>query len=268
MTEINSTERPLSASSIDSPANESATQESGVEAELFQEWQETPHHPSVVSRQLSVQGVQMRVKICGITQPAQGSAIAQLGATALGFICVQVSPRYVTPRQIRAVVEQLQLSVDRVGVFANTTIEEICQVVAEAGLNAVQLHGNESWQFCQQLRQVLPDIEIIKAFRVKTPDCLAQAETYASYVNTLLLDAYHSQMLGGTGKTLDWNVLRQFRPSCPWLLAGGLTPDNILDALSELQPSGIDLSSGVERSPGDKDLDKVAQLFERLREVL
>lgn len=225
-------------------------------------------HPSVIGGQSSIEGVQMRVKICGITQPAQGQAIAQLGATALGFICVQASPRYVTSQQIRAVIEPLQLPVDRVGVFVDSTIEEICQVVAEAGLNAVQLHSHESLEFCQQLRQTLPSVEIIKAFRVKTLDCLTQAETYVEYVDTLLLDAYHPQMLGGTGKTLDWNALQQFNPQCPWLLAGGLTPDNVLDALRQLQPSGIDLSSGVERSPGDKDLDKVAQLFEKLRETL
>jgi phosphoribosylanthranilate isomerase len=83
-------------------------------------------------------------------------------------------------------------------------------------------------------------------------------------VDTLLLDAYHPQLLGGTGKTLNWETLQNFCPSIPWFLAGGLTPENVLDALSQLQPSGIDLSSGVERAPGDKDLDKVAQLFEQL----
>jgi phosphoribosylanthranilate isomerase len=207
----------------------------------------------------------MRVKICGITKPEQGQAIAQLGATALGFICVQASPRYVTPRQIRAVVEQLVMPVDRVGVFANASVEEICKIVTDTELSAVQLHGSESPEFCQKLRQSLPGVEILKALRVKTPDCLNQATAYASCVDTLLLDGYHPQLLGGTGKTLDWVTLRQFRPSCPWLLAGGLTPDNVLDALNGLQPSGIDLSSGVERSPGDKDLDKVALLFERVR---
>ena len=206
----------------------------------------------------------MRVKICGITKPDQGQAIAQLGATALGFICVQASPRYVTPVQIRAVVESLRVSVDRIGVFADAAIEEINQIVADAGLSAAQLHGSESPDFCQQLRQYLPGVEIIKALRVRTPECLHQATIYTNCVDTLLLDAYHPQLLGGTGKTLDWGTLQQFRPSCPWFLAGGLTPDNILDALSRLQPSGIDLSSGVERSPGNKDLDKVALLFERL----
>ncbi len=209
----------------------------------------------------------MRVKICGITKPEQGQAIAQLGATALGFICVPASPRYVTPSQIRAVTEQLVVAVDCIGVFANAAYEEICQIVANAGLSAVQLHGSESPEFCEKLRYLLPGIEILKAVRVKTSECLDRAVTYIDYVDTLLLDAYHPQLLGGTGKTLDWETLRGFRPNSPWLLAGGLTPDNILDALRELQPNGIDLSSGVERSPGDKDLNKVALLFEQLRSL-
>ena len=207
----------------------------------------------------------MRVKICGITKPEQGQAIAQLGATALGFICVEASPRYVSPLQIQAVVEQLRVQVDRIGVFADASVEEISQIVFDTGLSAVQLHGSESPEFCEQLRQSLPGVEILKALRVRTQECLNQAVTYTSCVDTLLLDAYHPQMLGGTGKTLDWGTLRQFHPSCPWFLAGGLTPDNVLEALSRLQPSGIDLSSGVERSPGDKDLDKVAQLFKKVR---
>lgn len=206
----------------------------------------------------------MRVKICGITKPEQGQVIAQLGATALGFICVPASPRFVTPRQIRAVVDSLEVSINRVGVFADSSIEDICQVVSSGGLNAVQLHGSESPEFCIQLRQSLPGIEILKALRVRTPDSLNQAEIYANYVDTLLLDAYHPEQLGGTGQTLDWKTLQQFNPSCPWLLAGGLTPDNILDALKMVQPSGIDVSSGVERSPGDKDLDKVALLLQRI----
>ncbi len=188
-----------------------------------------------------------------------------MGATALGFICVPTSPRYVTPAQINVVVKNLSIKVDRIGVFANATIEEICQTVAEAPLSGVQLHGDETEAFCQQLRQRLAEVEIIKALRVRSCEGLKQAENYTSWVDTLLLDAYHPQMLGGTGTTLDWSSLQQFHPSCPWLLAGGLTPDNVLDALNQLQPGGIDLSSGVERKPGDKDLDKVAQLFEQLR---
>ncbi|GAX41019.1 N-(5'-phosphoribosyl)anthranilate isomerase [Tolypothrix sp. NIES-4075] len=207
----------------------------------------------------------MRVKICGITQPEQGKAIAYAGATALGFICVPSSPRYVSAAQIRAVVIQLSKITDKIGVFANSTVEEIAQTVADSGLTGVQLHGDESTEFCYQVRQSLPDVEIIKALRIRCLEDFDKAATYTTSVNTLLLDAYHPQQLGGTGKTLDWNMLQQFSSSCPWFLAGGLTPYNIVEALNQVKPSGIDLSSGVERAPGDKDLDKVAQLFARLR---
>ena len=206
----------------------------------------------------------MRVKICGIKQPEQGKAIAIAGATALGFICVPNTPRYVTKQQIWAVVEQLPKQIDQIGVFANSSVEEICQIVEFAGLTGVQLHGDESPEFCHQLRSMLPGIEIIKALRIKNSQALEQVQIYFSSVDTLLLDAYNPQMLGGTGATLDWKTLQQFQPGCPWLLAGGLTPDNVLDALKQVNPNGIDLSSGVERAPGDKDLDKVAKLFEKL----
>jgi phosphoribosylanthranilate isomerase len=107
-------------------------------------------------------------------------------------------------------------------------------------------------------------MEVIKALRVKTPDDLQVADRYVNCVDTLLLDAYHPQMLGGTGKTLNWETLAEFHPPLPWFLAGGLTPENIGEALTRLHPDGIDLSSGVERSPGDKDLDQVALLFEQI----
>ncbi|MBW4609312.1 MAG: phosphoribosylanthranilate isomerase [Hassallia sp. WJT32-NPBG1] len=207
----------------------------------------------------------MRVKICGITQPEQGKAIAFAGATALGFICVRSSLRYVSAAQIRAVVTQLPENIDNIGVFANSTVDEIAQTVADSGLTGVQLHGDESTEFCYQIGQSLPNVEIIKALRIRSLEDFDKAVSYTDTVNTLLLDAYHPQQLGGTGKTLDWNMLQQFSPNCPWFLAGGLTPDNIVEALNQVKPSGIDLSSGVERAPGDKDLDKVAQLFARLQ---
>ena len=208
----------------------------------------------------------MRVKICGITKPDQGYAIAQMGFTALGFICVPASPRYVTSLQIREIAERIEpVNIDRIGVFVNETNEQICETVAVGGLTGIQLHGDESPDVCQQLRRLLPNIEIIKALRVRSPEALDQAETYAGYVDTLLLDAYHPQMQGGTGQILDWKSLQQFNPSCPWLLAGGLTPENVSDALNQVKPAGIDLSSGVERAPGDKDLTKVARLFEQLQ---
>ncbi|KAM3094934.1 phosphoribosylanthranilate isomerase [Phormidesmis sp. 146-12] len=215
----------------------------------------------------------LRVKICGITQPDQGSAIANLGASSLGFICVLGTPRYVSPEQICTIVDQLPIdpvtgkSVDRVGVFLDASLEEICSVVAIARLTSVQLHGTESPAFCDQLRMALPAIEIIKALRVKTPAALSQAGFYENWVDALLLDAYHPNLPGGTGETLDWSALQNFRPGCPWLLAGGLTPDNVIHALSLARPDGIDLSSGIEKAPGDKNLEQVAKLFDRLKSL-
>lgn len=216
----------------------------------------------------------MRVKICGITKVEQGIAIARLGAQSLGFMCVQASPRYVTPEIIRLIIEQLPENVDRIGVFANSTIDNICQVVAESNLTGVQLHGDETAEYCDRIREFLPGIEVIKALRVKTSETLETAAIYAVRVDTLLLDAYHPDKLGGTGKTIDWKILAEFRPLCPWLLAGGLRPDNVLNAVAIFSEntdnnfSGVDLASGVEIAPGDKDLTKVAKLFEQLKQLM
>ena len=207
----------------------------------------------------------MRIKICGICQPDQGGAIAELGITTLGFICVPPSPRYVNIQQIQQILEKLPINMQTIGVFANETLENIEKVILATGLTGIQLHGDESPEFCQQLKQVLPKREIIKALRVKSIESLNDAIAYFPVVNTLLLDAYHPQQLGGTGQTLPWESLKAFKPPCPWLLAGGLTPDNVLTALTYLHPDGIDLSSGVERSPGDKNIDKVAQLLKILK---
>jgi phosphoribosylanthranilate isomerase len=228
--------------------------------------------------------MKLRVKICGITDPAQGRSIAALGATALGFICAPASLRYVTAQQIRAIVAELSLSsiegaptgspavdriggVDRVGVFVDAAWETIVETVNIGGLSSVQLHGSESPQFCDRLRSLLPGIELIKALRIRSAEALLQAADFETVVDTLLLDAYHPNLGGGTGQTLDWQQLQQFQPGCAWFLAGGLTPDNVLAALSWVQPQGIDLSSGVERRPGDKNLAEVARLFEQLRSL-
>lgn len=208
----------------------------------------------------------MRIKICGITQLEQGRAIAELGATALGFICLPTSPRQIRAEDIGAMAPHLPETVARIGVFANATFEEIRDTVAAGKLTGVQLHGGESVELCDRLRDALPTCELIRAIRVKTPEALEAAAAFIPHVDALLLDAYHPRQLGGTGRTLDWRSLREFCPGCPWFLAGGLTPDNITDALTLLQPDGIDLSSGVERSPGDKDMEKVAKLFRVLRE--
>ncbi len=210
----------------------------------------------------------MRIKICGITTVEQGTQIARMGATDLGFICVPNSPRYLKLAQLQTLVSELAGVANTVGVFADFSVATISHVVALTNMDTVQLHGTESIEFCQELRQALPDTEIIKAWRVRTSSDLVAIQAYSPVVDSLLLDAYDPNALGGTGQTLDWEQLSTFKPSIPWLLAGGLTPDNVCTALSQLYPDGIDLSSGVEVSPGDKNLDLVDRLFVNLRSRL
>ncbi len=243
----------------------------------------------------------MRIKICGITQLEQAIAITQLRAqgdgdgdgdrrqvTALGFICVESSPRYIAPQEIGTLVAGLRSATpsppQRIGVFAQASWEQIESTVRAGQLSGVQLHGDESWEDCARVRDRLdglnqalertfdqtdqPGVELIKAVRVRSPQDLDTARRFAPLVDTLLLDAYHPQMLGGTGHTLDWELLDGFDPGCPWLLAGGLKPENIAAALASIAlagtPAGIDLSSGVERSPGDKDIGAVQRLLNNL----
>jgi phosphoribosylanthranilate isomerase len=206
----------------------------------------------------------MRIKICGIISVEQGAAIAGMGATDLGFICVPSSPRYLNLTKLHPLVTALGSVANTVGVFADFSVMTIAQVVGITELNTVQLHGNESVEFCRQLRDILPQTEIIKAWRVRDREDLDKIAAYSEVVDSLLLDAYHPDALGGTGQTLDWEQLSAFTPPIPWLLAGGLTPDNICAALSQLHPDGIDLSSGVEVSPGNKDLALVDRLFTNL----
>jgi phosphoribosylanthranilate isomerase len=207
----------------------------------------------------------MRIKICGITTIEQAIAIADRGATDLGFICVPNSSRHLSLHRLQPLIEELAGRVNTVGVFADFSVTTISFVVTLTNLATVQLHGTESIEFCQELRQALPETEIIKAWRVRSPADLELIQTYSEVVDSLLLDAYHPHALGGTGQQLDWELVEAFKPPIPWFLAGGLTPDNIRTALSYLQPNGIDLSSGVEISPGQKDLALVDRLFTNLQ---
>ncbi|MFS8909773.1 phosphoribosylanthranilate isomerase [Synechococcus sp. H60.3] len=203
------------------------------------------------------------VKICGITRQDQAEAIAALGVSALGFIAVPNTPRYL-PLSAARWLGSLPGHVEKVGVFVDQDPRTIATWVEAGGLTAVQLHGQESPEECRQLGEWLPGIRRIKALRIRQPADLEAAHLYGDCVEALLLDAYHPQRAGGTGQTLNWPELAHRSLPLPWLLAGGLTPDNVLQALSYLQPSGIDLSSGVEHQPGDKDLDKVRRLLQQL----
>jgi phosphoribosylanthranilate isomerase len=198
--------------------------------------------------------------------PEQAQAIARLGVHGLGFICVPGTARYIDSTRLRGIIAQLPPFVERVGVFADAAIETIYETVTTTGLSAIQLHGKESPEFCVKLAQRLPGMALIKAIRVRDPEDLAHIQPYVGLVQAVLLDAYHPDQLGGTGRTIAWEWLKDFRPDLPWILAGGLKPENLSEALSLVQPDAVDLSSGVENRPGDKDLGRVAQVMRILQD--
>ncbi len=209
----------------------------------------------------------VKLKICGLTQAPQAVAIAQWGVDAIGFICVPSSPRYIAPGQILEITQKLTQfpKLLRVGVFANAELNRIHETVHTSQINTIQLHGQESPETVRKIRQQFPSHTLIKALRIKDQTSLDQAQLYAPLVDILLLDAYHPEQLGGTGLAWDWSLLKNFRTGCAWWLAGGLNPDNVIDAITRTQPAGIDLSSGVEIQPGDKDLSQVKMLLQRLQ---
>jgi phosphoribosylanthranilate isomerase len=205
----------------------------------------------------------VRIKICGITNPEDAQAAVEAGAHALGFVFYPPSPRYVTPELAAAIISGLPPFVTAVGVFVNDFRGAVERIAGEIGLHAVQLHGDESPQDCAGYR-----IPVIKAFRLESTDRLPDIACYQ--VSAVLVDAHVPGMWGGSGKTLDWNRLaRHIESVCPsarsrLILAGGLTPRNVAEAVRIVRPFAVDVSSGVEVSPGRKSHTLVKELIHAL----
>lgn len=201
------------------------------------------------------------VKICGITSVEDGVAAAEAGADALGFMFYPGSKRHVPPALAGEIIRELPPFVARVGVFVNAPRDEIDRAVQEAGLDWVQLHGEESREFAWELAP-----RVVKAFRVKNADSLAALEAYPA--QAYLLDSFVEGQHGGTGARFNWDLaLEARRYGKPILLAGGLTPENVAMAVARARPFGLDVSSGVESAPGVKDPDKMARFVAAAREA-
>jgi phosphoribosylanthranilate isomerase len=202
----------------------------------------------------------MIVKICGITRPQDAERAVALGATAIGFIFWPSSPRRVSPESARAIGRRLPSSVMKVGVFVDAPAEELKQTVRAAGLDAVQLHGSESPAVARDL-----GVRVIKAIALGSPDADAQIASWTG--TTLLLDAHDPVRHGGTGRVVDSERAADIVSRHEVILAGGLHPGNVAEAVRRVRPAGIDVSSGVEQTPGVKDLVKLAALFDALAGV-
>jgi len=214
-----------------------------------------------------VRGVMnVRVKICGITQPEDAGAAVEAGADALGFVFVPGTPRFVTVEQAAAVVRALPPFVSKVGLFVDAPLNEIRETVRVVGLDTIQLHGAETPQFCEALRGVATRL---KAFRVRGPETLGDVNRYEGTVEAYLLDAYVPGIAGGTGATFDWELAVAARElERPLILAGGLTPETVANAVRRVRPYAVDVSSGVERAPGRKDPDKIDRFIREVRRAV
>jgi phosphoribosylanthranilate isomerase len=206
----------------------------------------------------------MKIKVCGITNVEDAEGAVRAGADALGFVMYRKSPRFVEPAVARAIVAGLPPFVLPVGVFVNEEAEKVRALIDECGFALAQLHGDESAHYCQNLGR-----PALKAIRLKDRGgFLALAEFHGrANVRGFLIDAFSDHAYGGTGQTVDWTLAQEVARSAPIILAGGLNPGNVAQAVQMVRPYGVDVSSGVEQSPGKKDPDKVKAFIQAARLV-
>lgn len=194
------------------------------------------------------------VKICGITSEVDARAAAEAGADAVGFMFAESSPRWITPERAKQIVAALPANVSKVGVFVNAPADAVRAVAENCGLDTLQFHGEELPDYCAQF----PGFKVWKALPVKDRTSLVRFTSYE--VDAWLLDAHVPGKRGGTGATFKWDLAVIAKElGRPIVLAGGLTPENIGKAVSEVQPWAVDVSSGVEVSPGRKDTAKMRE---------
>jgi phosphoribosylanthranilate isomerase len=202
-----------------------------------------------------------RVKICGITNLADAQAAVKAGADALGFIFYEKSQRGMTVPAVAKISKRLPPFVLRVGVFVNAPEELVTRAIGECGLGLLQFHGDEPPEFCMRF-----GLMSMKAFRIRDAESLKELPKFST--EAWLLDAYSAENLGGTGEKFNWDLAVEAQKfGKPVFLAGGLTPENVAAAVRKVQPFGVDVSSGVESSPGKKDHARVRAFIANVRQA-
>ena len=199
-----------------------------------------------------------KVKICGTTSLKDALLAIESGADAVGFIFYKESPRNISKKDVKDIVVQLPPFIETVGVFVNETSDNVNRIAEQCRLTAVQLHGDESPAFCRRIKR-----RVIKAVRVKDAESLKGMSGYD--VSGYLLDAFNEESRGGTGKVFDWNLALRAKKQGPVIIAGGLNPFNVYTAIHRVKPYGVDVCSGVEKSPGIKDPEKVGEFIKAVR---
>ena len=203
----------------------------------------------------------VKIKVCGITRWEDAAYAADLGASAIGFVFWRKSPRHVAPALAANIARRLPAGVAPVGVFVDASVEEIRQIASAVGLSAVQLHGNEPPTLCDEL-----PYRIIKAVGVDGASTQARVDRVPPDT-TVLLDANDPVRKGGTGRSVDWDIAASVAAGRRVFLAGGLGPDNVAEAVRRVRPYGVDVSSGVEASLGQKDAAQLRAFFHEVQQV-
>jgi phosphoribosylanthranilate isomerase len=201
--------------------------------------------------------MKVRVKICGITNLDDALSAVDAGADALGFVFFEKSPRYITPEKAASIICRLPSFITTAGVFVNETADRRERIIETAGIDVVQLHGDEPTGICSR--------RIIRVIRVKSLESLEPLIHYKDKVSAFLLDTYAKDLPGGTGQAFNWDIAVEAKQFGRIILAGGLTPDNIAGAVRKVRPYGVDVSSGVEAEKGKKDHKKVALFIDRAK---
>jgi phosphoribosylanthranilate isomerase len=203
-----------------------------------------------------------KVKICGVTRGEDAELAVSLGAWAIGFNLWPESKRYADPALAGGISHALHRRAERVGVFVNQPLDEIAGLVDTLGLTYVQLHGDEGPQFCSAVAQ-RTGARVIKAMRIAHASDLRELDRY--HTDLHLLDTAAKGFVGGSGQSWDWSLAAQRRSKIPFLLAGGLTPENVAEGIAAVHPWGVDVASGVESNPGIKDAAKLEAFFEAVK---
>ena len=198
--------------------------------------------------------------MCGTTRLKDALAAVSYGVDALGFIFYDKSPRHIDSAAAARILAQLPPFIDRVAVFVNASLDEV-HSTAGLGFSYVQLHGSESADYCRKIRRQSPTLGIIKAFRVGEESRADDFSPYNDCVDAFLLDTLATGAHGGTGKVFDWSIIGQLQLQRPIILAGGLSPANVVDAITRVQPFAVDINSGVESQPGVKDHVRLRDLL-------
>lgn len=202
----------------------------------------------------------IRVKICGITNLEDARLAVDAGADALGFVFCEASPRSVSPEQAAGIIRHLPPFIQTVGLFVNEALSVVNETADACGLDIIQLHGEESPEFCAAVSR-----RVIKALRIRDAASLKPMASYR--VSAFLLDAWSSSAHGGTGRTFNWDIAAGVAKRERIVLAGGLTTGNVADAIRQVHPYGVDVSSGVESAPGTKDAEKVSEFIRKAKEI-